>query len=108
MKIRTPYTNEPSLGEFNNGIIITVPDQALSLKDLLAQVRAGKDVKQFEPQYYENLIVPNPKMDLVDIQNQRELLETNYEQTTETIKKNRKSQVLSQDNNLETTEDKSE
>lgn len=76
--MRTSQNYLLQLGEINSLPSATVPDQSLTLRELLTNYTRGNDLPfgKSEPQFFdEDTFVPDiKKMDLVDIQ---ELMETN-------------------------------
>ena len=75
------YNHEIQQYEINKQKSLTIPDQALSIKDILNRYARGLDVEGFKPVYDDDDIttddyLPNPyTMDLAERQQYREELE---------------------------------
>lgn len=60
------------VGEEGGGISETVPDQSLTLRQLLTRYSQGQPVSGFEPTYSEEFIPDFRNMDLAEVQEYRE------------------------------------
>lgn len=73
MKFKTQYNATPSIGEINNEPSMTVPDQTLSMKDILRRFRQGLPITGakapvFDDDGSEEYFPDLSKMDLADRQ----------------------------------------
>lgn len=96
-RIVTSATYLPQKGEVNNSPSMTVPDQTLSLRNLMLNHTRGHQLPIAPPAIYdEENFVPNPKtLDLVDLEERRYALEDKALELQDTIRmeqqeKNRK------------------
>lgn len=77
MKFKNHYNTTMPKGEVNHQPSCTVPDDTMTLKELLARAMRGIEVPTKAPIYMgEHYDLPNPAtMDLVDRQNLKEMAE---------------------------------
>lgn len=86
----TPFTYKVSKGETVDNTVITVPDQTLSLKNLLINHTRGIPLmaQYKEPVYNGDILVPNPHtLDLVDIDELRSKILVEEENLKQTVSK---------------------
>lgn len=91
------YNHNDSIYETNKQKSLTIPDQALSIKEILSRYARGLDVAGFTPQYDDDDItsddyLPDPRtLDLAERQEYKEQFQNelksflDYQQSIETV-----------------------
>lgn len=87
MKFKNHYNTQRPKGETNYLPSCTVPDETMSLKELLVRAMRGIEVPTKAPIYMgEHYDMPNPyAMDLVDRQNMKEMAEAELKEFQEKL-----------------------
>lgn len=100
-KFKTHYNSVPDIGEVNNGKSMTIPDQSLSVRDIMRRYASGlgySNVKVGEYQTDEEDLPDFKKMDLSEIHDFKKYVSDNLREkqrvVTEQMEERKKSQTL--------------
>ena len=98
-KFNTILNYKEYKGQVNKQKSLTVPDQAMSIKQIMERFARGLPVERFQPLYDENIddeseFLPDPKtLDLAERQQYAESIKQEYLQYVENLRKQQTATV---------------
>lgn len=80
---------EPAIGEVNKGVSKTVPDQAMSIKEILERFASGRPVPNFKGAYYEEDFPDLAGLDFTELDDMKKANLESIENLTQKIRQRR-------------------